>query len=284
MIIHKIEATTIPDLWFRAVNDILEIGTKHEVDRGSFAGQNRIEYDYFIGHIKNPGFGSGTVEILPDIPAHLGIPNPVEFEFIYGGTNKHGITYERSYVEYVLSSTLQPGEGYTYGSRLTKFPLSKSMLNCFEDPPEDKKLILTDSKIWNHPKIFFKDDIYSEDIFFNQIELINFTYKNYGHRNNQMVLQIATPDDDLLTDPPCLRHIDTRIQDNKLHFCVYFRSWDLWGGLPANLAGIEALQQYMAGQIGVEQGEMIVESKGLHLYGFAEELAKIRCLKNLKGR
>ena len=52
-----------------------------------------------------------------------------------------------------------------------------------------------------------------------------------------------------------------------------------WGGLPANLAGIQNLKQYMAAEIGVEDGEMIVESKGLHLYGYAEELAKLRCLR-----
>ena len=66
---------------------------------------------------------------------------------------------------------------------------------------------------------------------------------------------------------------------NTLHFIVYFRSWDLWGGMPANLAGIQNLKEYMAGEIGVNDGEMIVESKGLHLYGYAEELAKLRCLK-----
>jgi len=35
----------------------------------------------------------------------------------------------------------------------------------------------------------------------------------------------------------------------------------------------------MAGALGVEDGEMIVESKGLHLHGYAEQLAKLRCLK-----
>lgn len=72
----------------------------------------------------------------------------------------------------------------------------------------------------------------------------------------------------------CLRHIDSRIQDNKLHFFPYFRSWDLWGGFPANLAGISLLQEYMAAEIGIEQGEMIVSSKGLHIYGYALELAE----------
>jgi hypothetical protein len=80
--------------------------------------------------------------------------------------------------------------------------------------------------------------------------------------NNQMVLQVAHPTDMTLVDPPCLRSIDTRIQNDTLHFCVYFRSWDLWGGLPANLAGIQNLKEYMATEIGVKDGEMIVESKG----------------------
>lgn len=83
-----------------------------------------------------------------------------------------------------------------------------------------------------------------------------------------------------LSDPPCLRHIDTRIQNNALHFFVYFRSWDLWSGLPANLAAIQTLKKYMADEIGVDDGEMIVESKGLHLYGFSIELAKKRCGKD----
>jgi len=48
----------------------------------------------------------------------------------------------------------------------------------------------------------------------------------------------------------------------------------------ANLAAVQALKEYMAAAIGVEDGEMVVESKGLHIYGHAEEIAKIRCMKN----
>lgn len=110
----------------------------------------------------------------------------------------------------------------------------------------------------------------------NQISKVIDTYRSFGHRNNQMVLQVAQPTDIHLPDPPCLRQIDTRIQDNQLHFFPYFRSWDLWSGLPANLAGISMLQEYMANEIGVEQGEMICSSKGLHLYDFAIDLAALR--------
>ena len=113
--------------------------------------------------------------------------------------------------------------------------------------------------------------------FLNQIEYIINTYKTKGFRNNQLVLQVAQPSDLILKDPPCLRHIDTRIQDNTLHFFVYFRSWDLWGGFPANLAAIEMLKQYMAAEIGVESGEIIAASKGLHLYDYSFDIAK--CLR-----
>jgi len=244
--IHKIIARDLPDLWFQAVNDILENGRRFVIDKGSYEGQTRLEYDYFIGHVLDPSFGSGTPEILPQINASLGIPNPVEFKYVYGGEG-----YERSYIEYIMTDTKQSSEQYTYGERLRRGLRNLALTKFYQS--------------WE-PNL-------------DQIQEVINTYKHHGHRNNQMVLQIAQPSDILLSDPPCLRHIDTRIQDGCLHFFIYFRSWDLWGGLPANLAGIEALHKYMAGEIGVDQGEFIVESKGLHLYGYAEKLAELRCMK-----
>ena len=96
---------------------------------------------------------------------------------------------------------------------------------------------------------------------------------------NQAVMEIGMPSDIKLTDPPCLRLIDTRVRYGKLHFILYFRSWDLWGGFPSNLGGIELVKQYMADEIGVENGEIIACSKGLHLYEYAWELAKQRAGK-----
>jgi len=267
MIIYKIEARDLPDLWFQAVHDILDVGKRFKIDRGSYAGQTRLEYDYFIGHVKQPWLGHGTNEILPDIPASVDIPNPCETEYVYGGEG-----YERSYIEYIMTAEKQPGESYTYGERLTKAELNWWQV---KHPSDYKEIVLQDKELWSNGIIITERG----HSYINQIELIIWTYKKHGHRNNQMCMAIEQPSDCFLQDPPCLRHIDTRIQDNKLHFFVYFRSWDLWGGLPANLAGIQFLQQYMAESIGVEHGEMLVESKGLHLYGYAEDLAKMRCLK-----
>jgi thymidylate synthase len=262
MNIHMLRARDLPDLWFQAVHDILDHGSRFTIDRGSYAGQTRLEYDYFMGHVKHPG----TLPLIPDIPASCGIPNPVEEAYIYGGQG-----YQRSYIEYLMTGHKEPGESYTYGERLTRVPLRGDKLSWWE---EGKSEIIDRRPV--DGKIVFEED---GRLYLNQIEWIIDTYKRFGQRNNQMVLQVAHPSDVTLVDPPCLRSIDTRIQDNTLHFFVYFRSWDLWGGLPANLAGIQNLKEYMAGQIGVQDGEMVVESKGLHLYGYAEDLAKLRCLK-----
>ncbi|MFH1402280.1 MAG: thymidylate synthase [Patescibacteria group bacterium] len=270
LITHSVQARDLPDLWFQAVHGILEKGRRFVIDRGSYAGQMRLEYDYFFGHILNPGFGAGTNDILPQIPASVGIPNPVDLAYVYGGEG-----YSRSYVEYVMTARKELGESYTYGERLTKFPISvNSAVFYFAD--RNKDILIQDSEIWNTSQIIIRE---AKQSFLNQIEFVIWVYKNKGFRNNQLVLQVAQPSDLVLQDPPCLRQIDTRIQDGKLHFFVYFRSWDLWGGLPANLAAIQFLKEYMASEIGVEDGEMIVESKGLHLYGYAEDLAKMRCLK-----
>jgi len=262
MYIHKIEARDLPDLWFLAVHDILEHGRRFKIDKGSYEGQTRLEFDYFIGHVKYPG----TLPLIPDIPPSCGIPNPVEHDYIYGGEG-----YARAYIEYLMSPRKEPGESYTYGERLTRVQITGDKLSWWKGDNYD----IIDKRDVDGQIVFEEDG----NLYLNQIEWIIYTYKKFGERNNQLVLQVAHPSDLTLFDPPCLRHIDTRVQDGALNFFVYFRSWDLWNGLPANLAAIQNLKEYISGELGVNDGEMIVESKGLHLYGYAEDLAKLRCLK-----
>jgi thymidylate synthase len=100
-------------------------------------------------------------------------------------------------------------------------------------------------------------------------------YKQDGHNTNQAFMAVGDAESIKLADPPCLRAIDTRIRDNQLHFYVYFRSWDLWAGFPSNLAAIQLLKEYMASEIGVDDGELFASSKGMHLYEYAWELARI---------
>jgi thymidylate synthase len=114
---------------------------------------------------------------------------------------------------------------------------------------------------------------YGEDLE-SQIPEVIRIYKEGGHNTNQGFMAVGSRESIKLSDPPCLRGIDTRVADGKLHFIVYFRSWDLWAGLPSNLAGIQLLKEYVASEIGVEDGEIMALSKGLHLYDYTWELAR----------
>jgi len=212
-----IEARDLPDAWFQCVYNILEKGRTYQIDRGSYEGQKRLEFDYVTVHIKFPG----TRPLLPDIPPALGIPNPVADDYL------------DQYLPYLMTSEKKEGEEYTYGEYL-------------------------------EPQISEVIRMYRED----------------GPGTNQAFMTIGNPETIYLSDPPCLRGIDTRITENRLHFVVYFRSWDLWNGFPANLGAIQLLKEYMAESIGVGDGEIIAASKGLHLYDYIWELAKLRTMKS----
>jgi len=126
-----------------------------------------------------------------------------------------------------------------------------------------------------------EDYTYGQDLETQIAEVIKM-YKKDGFGTNQAYMAVGDRHSIELEDPQCLRGIDTRISYGKLHFVVYFRSWDLWNGLPANLGAIQLLKEYMALSVGVEDGEIIASSKGLHLYDYVWELAQLRTMKVVK--
>lgn len=253
-----INATTLPDAWYQALYACIRSGREFIIDRGSYEGQKRLEFDYITIRIKYPGIQP----LLPQVPEHMPIPNPVEADYL------------DEYLPYLMTGEEKKGESYTYGQRIMAAKLSPIIISFYDNPTliPIAKFVIQDREVWNNEKIFPGAN-FNEGLF-NQMELLIWTYKNKGYRNNQMVLQVAEPTDMLLQDPPCLRHIDTRIQDGELHFFPYFRSWDLWGGFPANLAAIQLMKEYIAGEIGVKDGEIVAASKGLHLYDYVWELAE----------
>lgn len=179
-----------------------------------------------------------TRPLEPQMPEYMNhLPPPVEPGYIEGYAER-----------YLMSARMEAGEQYTYGSRMVA---GEVLVNQGEI-----------SGMW--------DVTYTNQID-HYINLLKET-----PNTNQAVLQVAQPSDCLLPDPPCLRHIDMRVKDGQLIFYPYFRSWDLWGGFPANLGGLVYLQEYMASEIGIEPGPFICSSKGLHIYSYVKELAEIR--------
>lgn len=114
---------------------------------------------------------------------------------------------------------------------------------------------------------------YGEDLE-PQIPKIIDMFKCTGQNTNQAVMTVGNRNSIDLDDPPCLKLIQCRLRYGVLNFVVYFRSWDLWGGFPSNLAAIQLLKEYMAQEIGVLDGELLAVSPGLHLYDHTWEWAK----------
>lgn len=109
-----------------------------------------------------------------------------------------------------------------------------------------------------------------------QIPKVIAMLKRSGGNSNQATMNIGGPESIDQKHPPCLRMIDCRVMHGKLHFFVYFRSWDLWGGLPENLGGIQLLKEVMGAELELEDGELIAMSKGLHLYDYSWPIALAR--------
>lgn len=170
---------------------------------------------------------------------------------------------KRKELDFVVVNILQPGTR----------PLAPSVPEGVPPPTSEKhieqymKYLLTSEKSPSEQYIYGQD---LEEPIFEVIRM----YKEEGYNTNQACLSIGSAVSIWLSDPQCLRIIDTRVRYGKLHFVVYFRSWDLYAGFPTNLGGIQKLKEFMAEQIGVEDGQMIVISKGLHLYDYSWEVAK----------
>ena len=248
-----INATSIPDAWFQTLYACVDVGRRFKIDRGSYAGQDRLEFDYITVSMSTPD----SLPLLPKL-FNANIPDPVAEDYL------------SDYLPYLMTAEVKEGESYTYGQRLNGVPVDTELI-FNPEVRSNASILIQEPGAWEASIIRseFPGDLLS------QIELMIWTYKNKGHRNNQMVLQVAQPSDMLLQDPPCLRQIDTRIQDGILHFFPYFRSWDLFGGFPANLAAIELLKQHCAAEIGVENGMIIASSKGLHIYDYVIEISEM---------
>lgn len=233
-----IKAFDLSDAWYQCLERIMEVGHEYKIDRGSYEGQRRKEFDFVIIQITNPS----NRPLVPVIPEGLGLPPPTSMDYI------------EKYMEYLITDYKKPDEDYTYGERLVN---AKVKLNL---------------------EIEGRNISGEFPYSFNQIDKAIEILKA-APGTNQALLQVGQCSDMGLNDPPCLRQVDLRVRYSKLHFFPYFRSWDLVGGFPSNLAALQLLKEYMAKEIGVEDGEIIAQSKGLHVYEQCWDYAKIRTYK-----
>ncbi len=243
-----LKATTIPDLWFQLVREAVSNGREYEVAKGS-TPTKRWELDFVSAQATHPG----TRPMEPDIPPHLGIPNPLE------------PGYAEKYLPYYMTEEAQPGEHYTYGQDLA-WQIEWTIDYYRKNGPGTKHCYMT---VGRPESLYF----YDEEVDYS--ETVRVVDRKTGDtkksRNIDNLFNRREPG-----TTQCLRGVDTAIKYGKLHFSVHFRSWNLWSGLPANLACLQMVKEYMAQQIEVEDGEMFVTCLKLGLAESVFDIAKLR--------
>lgn len=65
---------------------------------------------------------------------------------------------------------------------------------------------------------------------------------------------------------PCNIIGDFKLRNNKLDYCVIFRSHDFGRAYPANIYGLSKLLHYVASEIDVPPGSIITHSISAHIY------------------
>lgn len=86
---------------------------------------------------------------------------------------------------------------------------------------------------------------------------------------NQACITVGDVRSIKLKDPPCLKLVDFKGVNGKVNMTVYFRSWDLFSGLPENLGGLQLVKEYFVSEVedlAFQDGSLIAHSSGLHIY------------------
>jgi thymidylate synthase len=210
-----INAVTIPDSWFQLLYTVLDEGKEYKIERGSFAGHNRLEFGSVSVQIDLPGIAP----LIPEFPSWLDAPPPVTQDYL------------DNYFQQLMSTDKPENCDYVYGMYLR--PQIDKIIEILKETPLNNQCCATIG------------DMYSID----------------------------------MNDPPCMRIAHFNIRDKRLNMFLFFRSNDLWSGYPCNIAGMQLVKEYMAGEIGVQDGQIFYYSSGLHLYDYQYDLARLRTMR-----
>jgi thymidylate synthase len=255
-----IQALNINEAFYKLIRDFTEKDTlgnyvnAYEVgiDAGSYGkdkggDQFRLQADLVTIEISHPEVRPLAVEF----PEGMGIPPVTSEEKI----NDY-------FVDYIINPDIPANEDYTYGSRMTNWDYITSDNEIVEYANS------CSAKQWVHTTRSL-----------DQVQWVIDHFKEFP-QNNHCCIQIAKGEDLLLKSAPCLRSVSWkiaryRVYDNKLenswyekrlNMTVFFRSWDIWTGLPSNLGGLQLLNEYVASEIGVPSGKLFAVSDGAHAY------------------
>lgn len=101
--------------------------------------------------------------------------------------------------------------------------------------------------------------------------------------SRRAVIDIRRTNDIILSDPPCLQHIQFLIRDGKLNMTVLFRSNDACKATFMNAYALTCLQGEVATELGVEVGSYTHIANSFHAYERDWDLLKSYCNRICDG-
>ena len=186
------------------------------------------------------GYGS-EVTMTRKLNLSIRITNP-ESRPLVADKAPCDMKYINSYaLQYLWAGVKEEGETYTYASRLRE-PVDQiqQVIERYAEEPQDRQLTMV----------------------IRQPQDIQKTLGGMKH------------------EPPCLTVMDTELLDGKMHLTCYFRSWDAYAGLPANIAGIQVFNEALVGELNARAGtdystgELVFHSKNCHIYSRLYDLVE----------
>ena len=252
-----IEARDLDDCWFQLLSACADVGRKYKITSGSYEGHYRYALDFVSCFIHYPH----TRPLSPQIPPTCQLPPPTTDDEI-----------EKYFYTYLMDPRLSKNEHYKYATWIVG--------GAHQLPPVPAK----------YSPDGLRTPAY-EVLVPNQLQWVIDHFKNKGLGNEHCYITIGYPESNFAYEvpysnhnerrtSPCLRGLDFRVikADGEYYLTthVVYRSWDLVSGWPTNMGGFTLLNEYVAGEIGVNPGALSCSCKSLHCYDFAFDYLKAR--------
>jgi len=148
---------------------------------------------------------------------------------------------EQYFSEYLMSPNKAANEEYSYGEFI--YPSLKWIIDLLKRTPNTNHAVINIGESLKYGTITMDD--------------------------------CSLPEPKLYENPPCLRCLTWQYDNGKLDVGSFWRSWDLFAGMPTNLGGIQLLNEYIALECGYETGKMYAYSTGAHIYLNKETISTI---------
>ena len=250
----SIKANHLDDLYNKIIYSALEHERINYIDRGSHAGQYRLEFDHanlIIPNQRHPEDDTLAPKSRP------GLPEVADEKGIYDYFN-----------DYLIKNVIEDSEHYGYNVWIVG--MKEGLPLKVKDVPRG-----ADFNQLEWCANYFVEKGYGN----------NHCYITIGSADSLKRYGWPYKDETDRGTSECLRGISFKIRDNKLNTTCFFRSWDAVGGTPKNLGGISLLSEYFTDIINTTKRDdqpevsprtLIANSDGLHIYESEFDVAKLK--------